>query len=131
MISLKVDDNLIEEFDKIHQKLGFSSRSEALRESILLFIKNHQEEMEVEGHKIANVVVYYPSQRQEIYNEFSQISMKYEHILKSITQYSLKKYIIRSMIVAGDGDEIDDFYNSLSRSKNFKTILQFITLPKE
>ena len=110
MISLKVDDNLVEEFDKIHKKLGFSSRSEALRESILLFIKNHQKKMDISGHKIANIIVYFPSKRQEILNEFSQISNKYEHILRSNTQYYLKKYIIRSIIVAGDGELISNLY---------------------
>ena len=66
MISLKVDDNFIEEFDKIQKKIGFSSRSEALRESILLFIKHHQEVMDVSGHRIANLVVYYEAKKQEI-----------------------------------------------------------------
>ena len=58
MISLQINPELVKELDEIQEKLEYSSRSETLRECILYFIQEHQEDLPtMKGHKIAVIIV--------------------------------------------------------------------------
>ena len=126
MISVQVEDSLIDEFDIVRGKLGFSSRSKALRESIQFFIEKNQSEIVIEGHKIANMIVQYDGPNEIVSNRFSTLTNKYNHLIKSINQYNLKTNIIQTMIVAGFAEEIQEFYNEVMISKNFKTTITYL-----
>jgi len=125
MISLQISQDLIKKLDEIQEKLEYSSRSETLRESVLFFIQEHQEDLPITGHKIAVIIVVHEA-REDILDKFSLQVEKYENIVKSITQYNLKKKIIKNLVVAGSGEEIGDLFHELNSERLFQSSITYV-----
>jgi len=125
MISLQINTELVKKLDEIQEKLEYSSRSETLRESVLYFIQEHQDDLPLTGHKIAVIIVVHDS-REDILDKFSLQVEKYENIVKSITQYNLKKKIIKNLIVAGSGEEIGDLFHELNSERLFQSSITYV-----
>ena len=125
MISLQISPELIEKLDEVQKKLEYSSRSETLRESVLYFIQEHQDSLPITGHKIAVIIVVHDS-REDILDKFSLQVEKYENIVKSITQYNLKKKIIKNLVVAGSGEEIGDLFHELNSERLFQSSITYV-----
>ena len=130
MISLQVSAQLIDELDNIQKQLGFTSRSEILRVAINNLIRENQKEAPSESHRIASISIHHEV-REDIYDRFLSFTQKHESIIKSISQYNLRSKVIKSVIVAGSGTEIDDFYNSLSSDRLFKSTITYIIIPEK
>ena len=125
MISLQISEDLIKKLDEIQEKLEYSSRSETLRESVLYFIQEHQDDLPLTGHKIAVIIVVHEA-REDILDKFSLQVEKYENIVKSVTQYNLKKKIIKNLIVAGSGEEIGDLFHELNSERLFQSSITYV-----
>jgi len=130
MISLQVSQELMDQFDAVWSKLAFPSRSEALRESILYFIQHHQESIPLEGHRVAIITMQHEL-REDILDKFTDLIRKYEHLVKSVNQYNLKNNMIKSLIVAGPADEINDFYSLLEIDRLFTCSISYIIVATE
>jgi len=128
MISLQISQDLMEKFDNIQRELNFSSRSEALREAILAFLQHHSDKVDHSGHNIATITVTHPV-REDLMNQFSEIIEKYDPLIKSIYEYNIKNTIVKVLMVAGDGNEIDDLYKKLTTERYFTASLSFILIP--
>ena len=131
MISLQIPKALQEELDAVQEKLGFSSRSETLRESINLFIRENLKISPTKGHKIANISVVHETKRAEILDRFGEICIKYEHLIKSISQYNLRNHLVKSIIVAGAGEEIHEYFQALSKDRHFQCSITYILIPEK
>ena len=127
MISLQVTKELVDEFDKIRKDLGFSSRSEALRESILFFIKENQTKTVQTGHKIASITVQHDI-REDILDLFDETTRNYANLVKSMNQYNLKKKMVKTLIAAGDASEIDELYNAFATQRLFQCTLTYLVI---
>ena len=125
MISLQISTELVNKLDEVQKKLEYSSRSETLRESVLYFIQEHQDSLPITGHKIAVIIVVHDS-REDILDKFSLQVEKYENIVKSITQYNLKKKIIKNLVVAGSGEEIGDLFHELNSERLFQSSITYV-----
>ena len=125
MISLQVSPEMVKKLDEIQEKLEYSSRSETLRESVLFFIQEHQDELPITGHKIAVIIVVHEA-REDILDKFSLQVRKYENIIKSVTQYNLKKKIIKNLVVAGSGEEIGDLFHELNSERLFQSSITYV-----
>ena len=126
MISLQMSPGLVKKLDEVQEKLEYSSRSETLRECILYFIQEHQEELpSIKGHKIAVIIVVHEA-REDILDKFSLQVGKYENIIKSVTQYNLKKKIIKNLVVAGSGEEIGDLFHELNSERLFQSSITYV-----
>ncbi len=125
MISLQVSPEMVKKLDEIQEKLEYSSRSETLRESVLYFIQEHQDELPITGHKIAVIIVVHEA-RDDILDKFSLQVKKYENIVKSITEYNLKKKIIKNIVVAGSGEEIGDLFHELNSERLFQSSITYV-----
>lgn len=125
MISLQINPELVKKLDEVQEKLEYSSRSETLRESILYFIQEHQDSLPLTGHKIAVIIVVHEA-REDILDKFSLQVDKYENIVKSVTQYNLKKKIIKNLVVAGSGEEIGDLFHELNSERLFQSSITYV-----
>ena len=125
MISLQVSPEMVKKLDEIQEKLEYSSRSETLRESVLFFIQEHQDELPITGHNIAVIIVVHEA-REDILDKFSLQVRKYENIIKSVTQYNLKKKIIKNLVVAGSGEEIGDLFHELNSERLFQSSITYV-----
>ena len=127
MISLQISEDLIKKLDEIQEKLDYSSRSETLRECILYFIQDQEQQqtLPIKGHKIAVIIVVHDA-REDILDKFSLQVEKYENIIKSVTQYNLKKKIMKNLIVAGSGEEIGDLFHELNSERLFQSSITYV-----
>lgn len=130
MISLQISSELQNNLDQIQTKLGYSSRSECLREMILEFIRNHTEELPVARHQIAIITVHHEA-REDIATKFSEISQRYDEIIKSLSQYNLKNRIIKTILVSGNSAELNDFYKEISSDRLYRCTITFLVLPEK
>ncbi len=131
MISLQISKEMQDELDKVQQKLGYSSRSEALRESISLFIQTNQREDPTEGIKIASINLHYEASRNDISDEFTDISQKYDNLIKTINQYNLRNHVILNMIISGSGSEIHELFQILSSNRHFNASISYLLIPEK
>lgn len=129
MISLQISDDLQKQLDGLQSELGYTSRSECLREIILEFIRNHHEELPNDGPQIANITVHYEA-REDIATKFAEESQKYDRLIKSATQHNLKNRIIKTLIVKGAQEEINDFYKAISSDRLFKSTITYLVMPE-
>lgn len=128
MISLQVSQELMNEFDAIQKKLGFSSRSEALRQSILTFLETYQKDSIVPGHKIATLTVHHEI-REDILDKFTEIITKYDHLIKAVYQYNLKNRYVKVIVAAGDAIELNELYLQLYTNRLFTTTISYVLVP--
>jgi metal-responsive CopG/Arc/MetJ family transcriptional regulator len=132
MISLQIPKTLQEELDAVQAKLELPSRSETLRECINLFIReNSKNTGPTKGHKIANISVVHQTKRAEVLDIFGEICIKHEHLIKSISQYNLKNHLVKSIITAGAGEEIHEFYQTLSKDRHFQCSITYLLIPEK
>lgn len=130
MVSMQVDDELMEEFDQLQKNLGYTSRSEALRQSILSFIQKNQSSLPAKEHRVATITVHH-EKREDVIDQFIELTQNHEHIIKSINQYNLKEIIVKTMIVAGKTQEINDLFNALNTKSNFKCTINFLIISEQ
>jgi len=131
MISLQINDKMQKELDTIQEELGFSSRSEALRESIKQFILHYREDKAPKGYKIANITLHHEAGRKDILDEFSDLIQQYENLIKSISQYHLRNNVIKTLIVGGLGPEIHEFFHLLTSNRHFSSHIIYLLIPEK
>ncbi len=130
MISLQVSSELQKNLDHVQEKLGYSSRSELLREMILEYIRDHTKDLPAISHQLAVITVHYEA-REDIATKFSEITLQYDELIKSITQYNLKTRIIKIMLLAGNSRDINEFYREISGDRLFKSTITFLVIPEK
>ena len=116
IISLQINNDLLERFEKIRNLSGFNSKSEALREAILNFIENQEKFENLEGYKIMTINLVYPF-REVIIDELSEIYSHHSQIIKTITDWRIVDKKIEIILAVGEFGLIKDLKNSLSKVK--------------
>ncbi|MFX1340681.1 MAG: CopG family ribbon-helix-helix protein [Promethearchaeota archaeon] len=117
IISLQINDNLLEKFEKIRVLSGFNSKSEALREAIMNFIENQEKFENMEGYKIMTISLVYPF-KEVIIDEISEIFTQYHQIIKTVTDWRIAEKKIEIVLVVGEFGLIKDIKNSLAKIKD-------------
>lgn len=117
IISLQINDDLLERFERVRFQSGFNSKSEALRDAIVKFIENKEKFENMEGYKIMTINLVYPF-KDIIADEISEIYNKYHLIIKAITDWRIAEKKIEVIIVVGDFLSIKDLYNNIVKIKD-------------
>jgi CopG family nickel-responsive transcriptional regulator len=121
MISMQISEEQISEFDAIQRKLGYNSRSEALREAINQFIlHNTQEQVALDrGHRLAVVSVVYALAEQTL-EEVQEINQVHTNLVHSIQEYRTTERVVQVTIVTGDSSEIEDYVAAFAPGKGYQ-----------
>jgi len=117
IISLQISDDLLERFEKVRNLSGFSSKSEALRDSIINFIEKHEEFGNLEGYKIMTVNLVYPF-KEIIIDQISDLYSQYHQIIKTITDWRIAEKKIELLLLVGEFGTIKDLYKGLAKIKD-------------
>lgn len=117
IISLQISDDLLERFEKVRTISGFNSKSEALRDSIITFIKKHEKFENLEGYKIMAINLVYPFKRT-IIDQISDLYSKFHHIIKTITDWRIANKKIELILLVGEIELIKDLYKKLAEIKD-------------
>lgn len=123
IISLQINDDLHERFEKVRNMSGFTSKSEALRDAILKFIKNYEQFEEKEGYKAMSMNLVYPF-KDTIIDEITEIYSQYNKIIKTITDWRIANKKIELLLAVGEFDVIRDLKNKLTDIKDVTCTIQ-------
>jgi len=117
IISLQISDDLLERFEKVRNQSGFSSKSEALRDSIISFIEKYEKFGHLEGYKIMTISLVYPF-KTLIIDQISELYTRYHHIIKTITDWRIAEKKIEVILSVGEIEIIKDLYKDLAKIKD-------------
>ncbi len=117
IISLQINDDLLERFERVRFQSGFNSKSEALRDAIVKFIEKMEKFENMEGYKIMTINLVYPF-KDIIADEVSEIYNRFHLIIKAITDWRIAEKKIELILVVGDFLSIKDLYNSIAKIKD-------------
>ena len=127
IISLQISDDLLERFENIRSKSGFQSKSEALRDSIVKFVEDHEAFEDLEGYKIMAINLVYPF-KENIAEEVSELYSQFNSIIKAITDWRILEKKIEIILTVGEFGMIKDLYYSLSRIKDVTCFIHEIVI---
>ena len=127
IISLQISDDLLERFERVRNQSGFSSKSEASRDSIVSFIERNEQFETLEGYKIMVISLVYPF-KEIIINQISDIFSRYHHIIKTITDWRIAEKKIEIILLVGEIDVIKDLYNELVKIKDINGSIREIII---
>jgi len=127
IISLQVSEDLLERFEKVRKQSGFSSKSEALRDSILKFIESHEKFDNLEGYRIMTINLVYPV-KEPIADEISELYYKFQKIIKAVSDWRIAEKKIETVLVVGEFGFIKDLYKSIAKIKDVISSIHEIIL---
>jgi CopG family nickel-responsive transcriptional regulator len=117
IISLQINDDLLDRFEKVRNLSGFNSKSEALRDSIINFIEKHERFENLEGYKIMAINLVYPF-KSVIVDQISDLCSKFHQIIKTITDWRIAEKKIELILLVGEIELIKDLYKQLAKIKD-------------
>jgi len=127
IISLQVSEDLLERFEKVRKQSGFSSKSEALRDSILKFIESYEKFENLEGYRIMTINLVYPV-KEPIADEISELFSKFHMIIKAVSDWRIAEKKIETVLVVGEFGFIKDLYQSIAKIKDVISSIHEIIL---
>ena len=130
-IGVSLPKNLLEEFDSIIYKRGYSSRSEAIRDAIRNYILEYKWMEREEGEVVGVVNVLYNHHVKGINDAIIDIQHDYHEIITTTLHIHLNKDMCLEMIlVRGDMKEIKQLVDRISSTKGVINV-KLITALKE
>ncbi len=97
---------------------GFTSKSEALRDSIFGFIERHEKYENLENDiLIMTLSLVYPF-KEIIINQITELYSRYHQIIKTVTDWRIVEKKIELLLLVGEFGKIKDLYNELAKIKD-------------
>ncbi len=120
VISLSIEEKLLNELDKLKEDLGYSGRSEIVRSAIRTFIgeKNKLEKLEGEVNCFLTI-----THKEGSLNTISQIQHDYQDIVKTQIHDHLKDHkCLQMYLLEGDSNKIKEFWKELQSCKKVEKV---------
>ncbi|VUT23872.1 MAG: Putative nickel-responsive regulator [Candidatus Methanolliviera sp. GoM_asphalt] len=115
IISISLNEKILEEMDRIQKELGFSGRSELIRASVRMLILDNKEKEKMSG-KINSTLLLIHSQKAE--DALTEIKHKFEDIAKTqIHSHLRENKCLEIFILEGDADRIKEMVRLLQTSR--------------
>ncbi len=115
VISISLSGTKLKEFDDITNKLGFSSRSDAVREALHRFVaQNKWIEHLDNGTPFIATIVYDDKREQSVHD----VIHDFKNIVKSATHTHFEDKCVEWVILQGDIDSIKQFVERISAIKD-------------
>lgn len=127
IISLQISDDLLKRFEKIRNVSGFSSKSEALRDSIVSFIEKFEQFDNLEGYKIMTISLVYPF-KDVIIDQITELYSNFHQIIKTITDWRIAEKKIELILLVGEFGIIKDLYRELAKIKDVICIIREVVI---
>jgi metal-responsive CopG/Arc/MetJ family transcriptional regulator len=107
---------------------GFTSKSEALRDSIFSFIEKHEKYENLENDiLIMTISLAYPF-KDLIIDHITEIYSKFHPIIKTITDWRIAEKKIELLLVVGEFYVIRDLYKELVKIKDVVCTIREIVI---
>lgn len=125
IISLSLNDTLIQELDALQEELGFSGRSEIVRTAVRDFISTQKKQAEIEGVIEGVVLMIYPEKHG---SAISEIWHSYKKGIKSQIHNCLEnEKCLQILIIEADAKVIKQLMQELKSSPKVEFAQLFIS----
>ena len=130
-IGVSLPSNLLNEFDKILNTRGYSSRSEGIRDAIRTYIRYHKWMAEVTGMRQGVITLVYDHHQRGLVAAITDI----EHEFMGLIQASLHSHVshtrcVEVLLVKGEAQDVKTVAERLMAQKGVETV-KLTTIPLE
>jgi CopG family nickel-responsive transcriptional regulator len=117
VISVSLSSKELKEFDEISKKLGFSSRSDAVRSALAKFISANRLVLgsEGEGHYLVSI-----SYEEKKKHQVTEIIHKYSDVIRSSLHTHFDERCVEQTIIIGEYEKVRSFTEELSALKDVR-----------
>jgi Predicted transcriptional regulators containing the CopG/Arc/MetJ DNA-binding domain and a metal-binding domain len=120
-IGVSLPDTLLDKFDEIIKKRGYSSRSEGIRDAIRNYISYYEWMAEIKGHRVGTIAVIYDHKKRDLSNALTDIQHRYSYLIKcSVHIHIDHDNCFEVIVLDGQGEEIKELAESIMTLKGVK-----------
>ncbi|CAJ37931.1 nickel-responsive transcriptional regulator NikR [Methanocella arvoryzae] len=122
-IGVSLPDNLLDRFDNIIEKRGYSSRSEGIRDAIRNYIMHYEWMNEVEGERIGVITLIYDHDQRGLVNNLTDIQHEYMGMIKSSVHVHLDHdNCLELIMLQGEGKQVKEVAEKMMALKGVKHV---------
>lgn len=131
-IGVSLPENLLEKFDEIITKRGYSSRSEGIRDAIRGYIRYYAWMHEVEGERVGTISLAYDHNQRGLVNSLLDIEHEFSMIILSSTHVHINHDMcMEVLLVRGDGSDLKNVTEKLMTIRGVKHVKLTTIIPGE
>jgi len=118
---VSLPDNLLDQFDEIIKKRGYSSRSEGIRDAIRNYIINYKWMNEIEGERIGTISLIYGHDQRGLVNNLTKMEHDYSDLVRSSVHVHLNHdNCLEIIMLRGEGKVIKEVAEKMMAFKGVK-----------
>ena len=114
VVSVSLNDTLLEDLDHFMDEQGFSGRSEVMRTAIRALLRERKEISNLEGQVDAVIIVTHQEQNS---GEIDKIQHDYQDTITTQLHNHLEEHkCIETFMLQGQAEQVKELYNKLEAS---------------
>ncbi|MHA1732751.1 MAG: CopG family ribbon-helix-helix protein [Promethearchaeota archaeon] len=117
VVSISIDDELLDKFDEVREKFQHRSRSEAIRDAINFYIEDREKLDSMEGTGLFVLTAVFRG-KHEVSDRVSDLIDGAGEVVKSTLQYKEHGTNVLVVVAGGEVGDVRNFYASLSSTKD-------------
>ncbi len=122
-IGVSLPDNLLDRFDEIIAKRGYSSRSEGIRDAIRNYIIHYEWMNEVEGERIGVITLIYEHEQRGLVSNLTDIQHMYTGLIRSSVHVHLDHdNCMEIIMLQGEGKQVKEVAEKMMALKGVKHV---------
>lgn len=122
-IGVSLPENLLNRFDEIISKRGYSSRSEGIRDAIRGYIRYYEWMSGVEGERYGTISLTYNHHQRGLVDELADIEHEYIGTIQSTLHIHIdREQCLELIVLHGDGAKIKELAERLTALKGVKHV---------
>jgi CopG family nickel-responsive transcriptional regulator len=122
-IGVSLPDNLLDRFDEIIAKRGYSSRSEGIRDAIRNYIIHYEWMNEVEGERIGVITLIYEHEQRGLVSNLTDIQHMYTGLIRSSVHVHLDHdNCMEIIMLQGEGRQVKEVAEKMMALKGVKHV---------
>jgi CopG family transcriptional regulator, nickel-responsive regulator len=122
-IGVSLPDNLLDRFDDIIQKRGYSSRSEGVRDAIRNYIIHYEWMNEVEGNRIGIITLIYDHDQRGLVNNLTDLQHMYAGMIRSSVHIHIDHdNCLEIIMIQGEGKMVKEIAEKMMALKGVKHV---------
>ncbi|MFZ3382408.1 MAG: nickel-responsive transcriptional regulator NikR [Candidatus Methanoperedens sp.] len=131
-IGVSLPENLLERFDEIITKRGYSSRSEGIRDAIRGYIRYYAWMSEVEGERVGTISLVYDHNQRGLVNSLLDIEHEFTGIIRSsIHMHINHDMCMEVLMVRGEGQDVKAVTEKIMTLRGVKHVKLTTIIPDE
>ena len=116
---VSIEDDLLEQFDSLIKKKGYTNRSEAIRDLIRERIV--QEEWATDQETVGTITIVYDHHTRDLSGQLTHMQHSFEGDIKSVLHVHLDHHnCLEVLVVSGKGHILKSFADRLASIKGIK-----------